>query len=1376
MAFYGSVPYVAFYSGKASAIQIKRQASSGIGWETVGRDIHTTGAGTNISLVINNSRIYIVYTANYINGLQITVKRLKIDGSDWELVGPEGFSTGQADAVSMAFKGTIPYVAFEDEANASKLTVMKLNTAGTAWEVVGKAGFSSDKIYYTSIAFNGSVPYVAYSEGSNTQAKVIKLNVAGTDWDLVGKNISAYPVTYLKLAFNGTIPYLAFEENRQKATVKKLNAAGTDWETVGIPGFTPGIATNISLAFNAGIPYVAYSDGFNSSKASVMKLNTAGTGWVNVGQAGISSGSVSFLAFAFNGAAPYLAFPDNGYLSKPRAMKLNDAGTAWEQLSSSGISAGYASALNIVLNGNTPYIAYRDNGNNNAASVMRYNLSKAAWENVANPGFTYQLSAVNKIPLAFNGSTPYTAFGDNAKAGKASVMKLNTAGTGWEAVGPAGFSAGSVIGQISLAVSGSTPYIVYGDQVLNVKRLNAAGTSWETVGNAFTATNIGNTSLLFKGTIPYVAFADGSHGGNVTVVRLNAAGTWETVGTPGFAGSEYFSMVFGGDIPYIVCTDNTGHKIDLYRLKADGSGWDKVGGVTSSDDSVSFVSLAFDGETPYISVVSGGNNAKVITLNASGTGWQDVGGYYVSSTRSLNTSIAILDHKIYLAYDSYGAFVKTYDLTSIQSAKPLLAGAGGTVTITGTNFTGATAVNFGGVAAQSFRVSSPTTITAVVGNGATGDIKVTTPANSATFKGFVYLAAPVINSFTPSSGANDAKITIIGNNFTGTTAVKFGTVAAASFVVNSVTSITATAGSGESGKISVVAPGGTAVSTTPFIYNAVPTIISFTPTTAPAGTTIKITGVNFTGATAVSFGGVPARSFAVTLATEIIAIVDAGSKTGKISLTTPGGTTTSAATLTFVTPPAPIITSFTPTQATGGIKINLTGTGFTGATSVSFGGVQATGFSVYSDTQLAASVSDNGASGDVIVVTPAGTGSIKGFVFLKPTQISSFSPATAAEGSTITINGQGFTAATGISFGNTPASSFLVNSDTRITAITGKGSSGAVNVSTPNGKAVADGFIFLTRPIITPLGQTTFTAGGSVMLGTSTATGNTYQWIQDGKIVSLTDKYLATTAGSYTVKVTNSGITLTSDPVVITVIFDLPADNFKVSATSVTCKGENNGIIHITAIKNLNYTVSIAGSGLNQLYPFTNDVSIGNLLPGTYSACITVAGQTAYQQCFELVISQPQDLSVFSTVNKRTSSLNLALNGSDKYAIELNGISYNTSESSITLPLQKGNNKLVVATDKPCQGVIEKIIGITDNLSPYPNPFQDILNVNLGDVAVASCTVKIYNIADGRLLYQQKLGNCSGVIQLELTLLKSGIYSLNMTMDNRESVYKIIKK
>ena|SRR5437899_11409610 len=94
------------------------------------------------------------------------------------------------------------------------------------------------------------------------------------------------------------------------------------------------------------------------------------------------------------------------------------------------------------------------------------------------------------------------------------------------------------------------------------------------------------------------------------------------------------------------------------------------------------------------------------------------------------------------------------------------------------------------------------------------------------------------------------------------------------------------------GKIVVATPGGNATGS--LTFKVKPTITSFAPTRGPVGTSVTITGTAFTGAKAVKFNGVSATIFTVDSYTQITATVPAGATTGKIKITTPGGSATSS--------------------------------------------------------------------------------------------------------------------------------------------------------------------------------------------------------------------------------------------------------------------------------------------------------------------------------------------------------------------------------------------------------------------------------------------------------------------------------------------------
>jgi hypothetical protein len=84
------------------------------------------------------------------------------------------------------------------------------------------------------------------------------------------------------------------------------------------------------------------------------------------------------------------------------------------------------------------------------------------------------------------------------------------------------------------------------------------------------------------------------------------------------------------------------------------------------------------------------------------------------------------------------------------------------------------------------------------------------------------------------------------------------------------------------------------------ITTSVPTITSFTPTSGSIGTQVVITGTSFTGATAVTFGGVATTSMMVDSATQITAFVPSFAVSGPIAVTTPEGTAASTADFTVI--------------------------------------------------------------------------------------------------------------------------------------------------------------------------------------------------------------------------------------------------------------------------------------------------------------------------------------------------------------------------------------------------------------------------------------------------------------------------------------------
>ena len=149
---------------------------------------------------------------------------------------------------------------------------------------------------------------------------------------------------------------------------------------------------------------------------------------------------------------------------------------------------------------------------------------------------------------------------------------------------------------------------------------------------------------------------------------------------------------------------------------------------------------------------------------------------------------------------------------------------------------------------------------------------------------------PAVSSVWPYQGAvaGGTPVTITGSGFLGVTSVHFNHASAASFTVNSSTSITAVSPQGFDGTgyvtITVTTTGGTSPATSAgqFIYGPTINPNGVSPTSGPlsGGTLVTITGTGFEsdgGVASVSFGqgvNAAAASFTVVSDTEIQAVTE----------------------------------------------------------------------------------------------------------------------------------------------------------------------------------------------------------------------------------------------------------------------------------------------------------------------------------------------------------------------------------------------------------------------------------------------------------------------------------------------------------------------
>ncbi|MFK7810855.1 MAG: M4 family metallopeptidase [Maribacter sp.] len=242
-------------------------------------------------------------------------------------------------------------------------------------------------------------------------------------------------------------------------------------------------------------------------------------------------------------------------------------------------------------------------------------------------------------------------------------------------------------------------------------------------------------------------------------------------------------------------------------------------------------------------------------------------------------------------------------------------------------------------------------------------------------------------------------------------------------------------------------------------------------------------------------------------------------------------------------------------------------------------------------------------------------------------------------------------------------------------------------------------------------------------------------------------------------------------------IFSLPADNFRVFSKGESCLNSNNGTIQILAVADFNYTVVITGNGVNASGDFTNEGAfLEDLEGGSYSVCITVQGQAEYENCFDIVVAEPEALSVSSKTNLTARTVTLNLSGSNSYIINLNDEVYTTSDTEITLPLKSDATNLIVKTDMECQGVYEETIDFSSKVIVYPNPVSTgVITVQLSTTSEEKIAVQL-NTFDGKSVFQKMIEPGESTITLNADNLQVGIYLLYVTINGNVETYKIIKQ
>ncbi len=418
------------------------------------------------------------------------------------------------------------------------------------------------------------------------------------------------------------------------------------------------------------------------------------------------------------------------------------------------------------------------------------------------------------------------------------------------------------------------------------------------------------------------------------------------------------------------------------------------------------------------------------TKVSSGSG---IGSYTVSFTPGSASQYYVRAFATNSKGTSYGK-LNTIILPQITSFSPSSGGIGQEIVITGTNFTGATAVSIGGVNASSFTIDSDTQITAIVASGASSGNVVVTNQINATKSGFKFKIVElkfendvldetgsnkdgviVGSDYSYSSGA-DGQSFCFDNTYVGdsnTNAASYTYLKLPNDLIRSLTDFTISIRfkTTDRGGILGYQKGTNAGSTGQYVP-----ILYVMGNGQLSCNLWQGSMLNVTSSAVVNDGNWHKVEFTATAGSIQVYLdgQDIGSSTGTVQhlemsfnqlglVNTAGvwpdtgrngwspfngcidefiiidSALTSEEIETVTELPTPTIASFSPTTAGSGDTVTITGTNLSGATAVKFGGTSATITSATSTT-LAVSLG-YGSSGTVEVTTAAGTVSATGFTY-----------------------------------------------------------------------------------------------------------------------------------------------------------------------------------------------------------------------------------------------------------------------------------------------------------------------------------------------------------------------------------------------------------
>jgi hypothetical protein len=736
---------------------------------------------------------YVWQSVTYGNGLFVAVSQ--IGSGNRVMTSPDGITwTLRTSAENNSWKsvtyGNGLFVAVSDDGTGNRVMT---SPDGTTWT----SRISAANNQWKSVTYGNGLFVAVSQSGSGNRVMTSPDGITWTPRTSVGGDVRWRSVTYGNGLFVAVADY---GTNRVMTSpdgitwTSRTSAENNYWRSVtygnglfvavGISGtnrvmtssdaFAPGIPTISSITPSASTMSIAFtapaSAGFSAitnyawtnndgsswttrspvSTTSPMVITQSGSASIRIRAVNAAGSSCPSAAVSVTSVMPTdaaTAITRNAAISggnTPALTNITQRGVVWHTATGptvalttkteEGTGTGTYSSTLSSLSANTLYYIRSyvvHNGGTDVTygeeKIFTTNWDMSSWMSSATAK-TYGDAFFNLTPPSSNGRGRWTYGSSNTSVATISGNTVTIRGAGSTtitATQAAGSPYASATASYTLIVNGQTPVINLGIPI--TAQIKEAGTLTITP-----TSNSGGTVTLTLGS------------GSIVGVNLNPSGSSYTLSPVTTTGN----LVFQASVP---ATGN--YAAGSFSQTMDVTKNNPTITFTLSSSTVTYAS----GLTQTLTATGGGSSQPLTFTVPSGPG--NITGGNILNITGPGDIVVKASQDGDATHNAAPDVVRTLTVNAgsptIAGFSPVTATVGDLITITGDNLLGATAVTFGGTAAASYSVVNGTTITAVLANGHTGSVSVTTPSGAATRTGFRFKALWTGSSNTTFSTAGN---------------------------------------------------------------------------------------------------------------------------------------------------------------------------------------------------------------------------------------------------------------------------------------------------------------------------------------------------------------------------------------------------------------------------------------------------------------------------------------------------------------------------------------------------------------------------------------------------------------------------------------------